>query len=149
MATELLQIDDLLIDKFNPYSVPGTDTFSPGIPVMGGYKGRSTLDWYDPVDEPPQIKEQSPACGMPSVGDYSIDFCVKKPQVLNNQPGWAMEFDGIGPLITSNYGLVTDNSKTPETSGLMYKLLGVKVSNNALMILLLGLALILLLVRND
>jgi hypothetical protein len=149
MATELLQIDDLLIDKFNPYSVPGTDTFSPGIPVMGGYKGRSTLDWYDPVDEPPPIKEQSPACGMPSVGDYSIDFCVKKPQVLNNQPGWAMEFDGIGPLITSNYGLVTDNSNSSETSGLMYKLLGVKVSNNALMILILGLALILLLVRND
>lgn len=148
MATELMQIDDLLIDKFNPYSVPGTDTFSPGIPHMGGYKGQSNLDWYEPVEET-QVKEQTPACGMQSVGDYSVDFCVKKPQVLNNQPGWVMEFDGIGPLITSNYGLVTENSMSPETSGLAYKLLGIKMSNNALMILILGLALVFLLARNN
>jgi hypothetical protein len=149
MATELLQIDDLLIDKFNPYAVPGTDTFSPGIPHMGGYKGRSTLDWYEPTEDHAQVKESSPACGMPSVGDYSVDFCVKKPQVLNNQPGWAMEFDGLGPLITSNYGLTTENTSSPETSGLAYKLLGIKMTNNALIILFLGLALVLLLIRDN
>jgi hypothetical protein len=151
MATELLQIDDLLIDKFNPYTVPGADTFSPGIPKMGGYKGRSNLDWYEPTEDPVQVKEQSMACGMPSVGDYSIDFCVKKPQVLNNQPGWAMEFDGLGPLITSSYGLTTarDSASSPETAGLMYKLVGIKMTNNALMILILGLALVFLLVSNN
>ena len=104
----MMQIDDLLIDKFNPYAVPGLDTFSPGIPKMlGGYKGQSTLPWYDKDPEPSPFKEtdKTIACGMPSVGDYTADFCSKPALVLNNQPGWSMEFDGIDPLIRSDYGL--------------------------------------------
>lgn len=110
MASEMMQIDDLLIDKFNPYAVPGLDTFSPGIPKMlGGYKGQSTLTWYEKDSEPSPFKEtdKTIACGMPSVGDYSADFCSKPAMVLNNQPGWSMEFDGIDPLIRSDYGLDT------------------------------------------
>jgi hypothetical protein len=60
-----------------------------------------------------------------------------------------MEFDGLGPLITSNYGLTTENTSSPETSGLAYKLLGIKMTNNALIILFLGLALVLLLIRDN
>ena len=148
MATELMQIDDLLIDKFNPYSIPGADTFSPGIPQMGGYKGPSTLDWYEPVDDP-QFKDESPACGMPSVGDYTVDFCTKKPQVHNNQPGWAMEFDGNAPLIIS-YGLVTAKDQmSPSKNGFMYKTFRIPVSDNTFFILLAILALIFLLFRDN
>lgn len=112
MSTEMLQIDDLLIDKFNPYAVPGADTFSPGLPQMlgGGYKGRSTLEWYDPARERASFRapsDKSIAEGMPSVGDYTVDYVQKPALVLNNQPGWKMEFDGLDPLITSSYGLVT------------------------------------------
>jgi hypothetical protein len=108
MSTEIMQIDDLLIDKVNPYAIPGSDTFSPGIPKMlGGYKGQSTLQWYDPseIQTPFKDTDKSIACGMPSVGDYTADFCDKPAMVYNNQPGWKMEFDGIAPLIKSDYGL--------------------------------------------
>ena len=62
-----------------------------------------------------------------------------------------MEFDGLGPLITSSYGLTTarDSSASPETAGIMYKLVGIKMTNNALIILILGLALVFLLVSNN
>lgn len=149
MATELMQIDDLLIDKFNPYAIPGEDTFSPGITHMGGYKGPSTLDWYKPVEDTP-FKDESPACGMPSVGDYTVDFCTKKPMVRNNQPGWAMEFDGIDPLITSSYGLVTAKDATkPSHNGFMYKTFHVPISDNSFFVLLALLALMFLLFRDN
>lgn len=112
MTTELMIIDDLKIDKFNPYAIPGEDIFSPGIPKMGGYKtGGAELAWYDPENEPMESKEPSPSCEFPSVGDYSIDFCVKKPQVRNIQPGWAMEYDGVPGRITSAWGLTNPDAK--------------------------------------
>ena len=113
MTTELMIIDDLKIDHFNPYAIPDDDIFSPGIPKMGGYK-TSNLQWYLPEKDVIEPKEPSPACGMPSIGDYSVDFCVKKPQVRNIQPGWALEYDGIQGRITSGYGL-TDKPASPIT----------------------------------
>ena len=156
MSTEMLQIDDLLIDKFNPYAVPGSDTFSPGLPQMlGGYKGRSTLDWYEPEPEkspfPPEDK--TIACGMPSVGDYTPDYISKPARVLNNQPGWKMEFDGIDPLIKSDYGLSTYVDKEMykcdgPLSRMLYKTTGIRMSN-FLLIVLLMVALVFLVIRRD
>lgn len=145
MSSEMLQIDDLLIDKFNPYAVPGMDTFSPGLPQMlGGYKGRSTLDWYDPSDSgsPFSKTDKSTAAGMPSVGDYTADYVSKPPRVWNNQPGWAMEFDGIDPLIKSSYGLdtfINDDAAGPPTglSKMLYKSTGLRVSNFVILMVLL------------
>ena len=150
MASEMMQIDDLLIDKFNPYAVPGLDTFSPGIPKMlGGYKGQSTLQWYDKESEPSPFKEtdKTIACGMPSVGDYTTDYCSKPALVLNNQPGWSMEFDGIDPLIRSDYGLDTymdgDGGKGTKCRG---KKCQYKIPDNVFFIAVLLMALLLFVV---
>lgn len=110
MTSELMLIDELKIDQFNPYAIPDEYLFSPGIPKMGGYKtGGAELEWYEPTNDMTISKDPSPACGMPSVGDYSIDFCVKKPQVRNIQPGWAMEFDAVPGKVTSAYGLMKND----------------------------------------
>ncbi len=156
MATEMLQIDDLLIDKFNPYAVPGRDTFSPGLPQMlGGYKGRSTLEWYDPepVKSPFAPEDKTIACGMPSVGDYTTDYVSKPARVLNNQPGWQMEFDGLAPLIKSDYGLTTYLDKKVRKcdgplSQFLYDKTGMVIPNFFIVVLLM-IALVALVIQKD
>lgn len=141
MTTELMMIDDLKIDKFNPYAIPGEDIFSPGIPVMGGYKtGGAELSWYDPDPDVIPSKDRSPACDMPSVGDYSVDFCVKKPQVRNIQPGWGLEYDGVPGRVTSAWGL-RDPPALPVTIDRALRFM----TRNWVMILLLGLLILYLL----
>ena len=139
MTTELMLIDDLKIDHFNPYAIPDEDLFSPGIPKMGGYKTDGGLVWYQSEPDLVPSKEGPIACEIPYVGDYSIDFCVKKPQVRNIQPGWAMEYDGIEGRVTSAHGLLYHDSDP------IIKTLQEFMNKNWFMILLLGLAIIYLL----
>lgn len=48
--TELLEIDQLAIDRINPYTA--TNTF--GVSYNGGYKSTEALPWMLPREEPPE-----------------------------------------------------------------------------------------------
>ena len=85
--TELLQIDELSMDRINPYTA--TATF--GVSYNGGYKSTEALPWMMPREEP-VVSEETP--------EYDDHF---NPKHIFRAPAMAAMTGGVNPATSFMY----------------------------------------------
>lgn len=85
--TELLEIDELSINRINPYTATGTF----GISYNGGHKSTEALPWMMPREEP-VVPEETP--------EYDDHFT---PKHIFRAPAMAAMTGGVNPATSFMY----------------------------------------------